>query len=91
MESCEALSCEARRSWPTLAKTDFGQNECDLLCVVCGVLCVAWVLHGFMEWGLGPPGLHTTTRELQTCTFQGPGASITPPKFHEKTPEREKN
>ena len=21
---------------------------------------------------LGPPGLHTTARELQTCTFQGP-------------------
>ena len=28
----------------------------------------------------GPPGLHTTARELQTCTFE------TPPKFHEKTP-----
>ena len=25
----------------------------------------------------GPPGLHTTARELQTCTFQGPGASNT--------------
>ena len=27
---------------------------------------------------LGLPGLHTTARELQTCTFQGPGASNTP-------------
>ena len=25
----------------------------------------------------GPPGLHTTTRELQTCTFERPGASNT--------------
>ena len=29
---------------------------------------------------------HTTSRELETCTFQGLGASKTPPKFHEKTP-----
>ena len=36
------------------------------------------------------PGFHTTARELQTCTFEGPGASKTPPKFHEKSsPERE--
>ena len=40
---------------------------------------------------VGPPGFHTTARELQTCTFEGAGASKTPPKFHEKTPrEREK-
>ena len=32
----------------------------------------------------GPPGLHTTTRELQTCTFDGPGAS----KHHQKTTRR---
>ena len=32
----------------------------------------------------GPPGLHTTTRELQTCTFDGPGAS----KHHRKTTRR---
>ena len=37
-----------------------------------------------------PPGLHTTTRELQTCTFERP-ALQTPPKIHEKTPrERRK-
>ena len=30
---------------------------------------------------LGPPGFHTTAQELQTCTFERPGASI-----HEKTP-----
>ena len=28
----------------------------------------------------GPPAIHTTARELQTC----------PPKFHERTPKREK-
>ena len=31
-----------------------------------------------------------TTRELQTCTFDSPGASKTPPKFHEKTPRERK-
>ena len=42
-------------------------------------------------WFLVPPGFHTTARELQTCTFKGPGASKKPPNFHEKTPrEREK-
>ena len=38
-----------------------------------------------------PPGFHTTARELQTCTFQGPGASKTQPKFHAKPQERRKN
>ena len=38
--------------------------------------------------GLGPPGLHTTTRELQTCTFDGPGASNTTKKPRED-PQRE--
>ena len=33
---------------------------------------------------LRPPGLHTTTRELQTCAFERPGASNTPPKSNEK-------
>ena len=28
-------------------------------------------------FALGSPGLHTTARELLTCTFQGPGASNT--------------
>ena len=40
---------------------------------------------GGPEGRLKPPGLHTTTRELQTCTFEGSGASKTPRKFHEKT------
>ena len=35
---------------------------------------------------VGPPGFHTTARELQTCTFEGPGLQKTPPKFNEKTP-----
>ena len=40
---------------------------------------------------LGPPGFHMTTRELQTCKFESPGASKTPPKFNEKTArERDK-
>ena len=33
----------------------------------------------------GPPGLHTTTPELQTCTFDGRGASKHHQKNHEKT------
>ena len=37
----------------------------------------------------GPPGLHTTTRELQTCTFERPGASNTT-KIPRKDPKREK-
>ena len=37
----------------------------------------------------GPSGFHTTTRELQTCTLQGP---YTPNTMHEKTPrERRKS
>ena len=39
----------------------------------------------------GPQGLHTTARELQTCTFHAPGASKTPPNFNERTPKRGKN
>ena len=31
----------------------------------------------FLSLGLAPPGLHTTARELQTCTFERPGASNT--------------
>ena len=38
---------------------------------------------------LGPPGFHTTARDLQTCTFEGPGAS----KHHQNStkgpPERD--
>ena len=37
-----------------------------------------------------PPGFHMTARELQTCTFERPSASKTPPKFHEKTPREER-
>ena len=41
---------------------------------------------------LGPPVLHTTTRELQTCTFQGPGDSNTTKIARKDTPrERRKN
>ena len=37
----------------------------------------------------GPPGFHTKARELQTFTFESPGAST--PKFNERTPRvREK-
>ena len=38
----------------------------------------------------GPPGLHTTTRELQTCTFERTSSSKKPPKFHEKDQKRGK-
>ena len=37
----------------------------------------------------GPPGLHTTTRELQTRTFERPGASNTT-KISRENPQREK-
>ena len=37
----------------------------------------------------GPPGFHTTARELQTCTFKGPGASNTT-KFPREDPQRER-
>ena len=42
---------------------------------------------------LGPPGLHTTTKELQTRTFERPGASNTikiPRKDPKKREERKK-
>ena len=42
---------------------------------------------------LGPPGVRTTARELQTCTFEGPGASNTikiPRKDPKKREERKK-
>ena len=38
----------------------------------------------------GPPGLHTTTRELQTCTFERP-ALPNHQKSTRRPPEREKN
>ena len=37
----------------------------------------------------GPPGLHTTTRELQTRTFERPGASNTT-KIPRENPQRER-
>ena len=39
---------------------------------------------------VGPPGLHTTTRKLQTRTFERPGASNTT-KIPRETPQRENN
>ena len=38
------------------------------------------------KWRVGPPGLHTTVRELQTCTFQGRGLQ----KHTQNSREREK-
>ena len=38
----------------------------------------------------GPPGLHTTTRELQTCTFERTGASNTTKIPRKRPKEREK-
>ena len=42
---------------------------CCCCCVRGGCVCVCLCV--------GPPGLHTTTRELQTCTFERTGASNT--------------
>ena len=39
--------------------------------------------------GSGPPGFHTTARELQTCTFEGPGASNTT-KIPREDPQRKR-
>ena len=38
---------------------------------------------------MGPPGFHTTARELQTRTFERPGASITT-KIPRENPQRER-
>ena len=38
---------------------------------------------------VGPWGFHTTARELQTCTFEDPGASNTT-KIPREDPQREK-
>ena len=38
---------------------------------------------------VGPPGFHTTTRELQTCTFERPGASNTTKIPRKRPKERE--
>ena len=69
--------------WPTLAKTDFDLWCCVLCgvwCVVC--VCVAWVLVSRFWFG------HVRcSRELQTCTFERPGASNTT-KIQRKDPRR---
>ena len=78
----ESIVCKWRAVTGILAKTDFGQTDfgqtdfgqTDFDLCLCVFVCV------------GPPGFRTTARELQTCTFQGPNASKTPPKIHEKTP-----
>ena len=62
---------------------------CCVMCDVCA-MCVMCAMCVKTPAALGPPGLHTTARELQTCTFQGPGASNTT-KIPRKDPqEREK-
>ena len=53
----------------------------------CGRL---WPIHFWPMLVVGGPGLHTTSQELQTCTFQGPGASNTNQISTRKHPEREK-
>ena len=39
---------------------------------------------------LGPPGLHTTARELQTCTLEGPGLQTHHQNSTRRHPERDK-
>ena len=50
----------------------------------CGFLVVFLKVSTLKCAVLGPPGLHTTARELQTCTFQGPG----PSKHHQNSTRR---
>ena len=47
-------------------------------------------LSGCRPAASGPPGFHTTARELQTCIFEGPGASNTTKIPREDPPERHK-
>ena len=49
-----------------------------------GFLVVFWKVRALKCAALGPPGLHTTARELETCTFQGQGAS----KHHQNSTRR---
>ena len=54
-----------------------------------------WALRLSCETPAAPPdraagGSHTTARELQTCTFEGPGASNTTKIPRKKPKEREK-
>ena len=59
-----------------------------------GVQVVSWGfrgVHGGFR-GVKAAGVSHDSPRAQTCTFEGPGASETPPKFHEKTPrQRQKN
>ena len=73
------------RLWPkpTLAKPTLAKSSLICCVVVLCVVCVC-VLCGVgacftVSWSAdsGPPRLHTTTRELQMCTFERPGASNT--------------
>ena len=56
-------------------------------CPIClGLGPTLWASHDthqIQKW-MGPPGLHTTARGLQTCTFDGPGAS----KHHQNSTRR---
>ena len=53
-----------------------------------GAFCVRFGMASQSPGGFGrPPGLHTTTRELQTRTFERPGASNTTTRGN---PQREK-
>ena len=55
-------------------------------CCVLVLLCVVVWLRGCVWFvsTLGPPGLHTTTRELQTCTYQFPSLQ----KHHQNSTRR---
>ena len=46
-------------------------------------------MHVWAPAASGPPGLHTTTRELQTCTFEGPGLQKHHQNSTRRPPERE--
>ena len=86
---------------PRRTEVDFGQFDFGqlaqivdfrvVICVFCVFVCVFVVWGGVwfvLVWCGKPPQLHTTTREVQTCTFQGTGASNTS-KIPREDPERE--
>ena len=70
------------RFWPI----HFDVVVCVVVCVVCCVLCVVCCVFCVFS---KPSGLHKTTREPKRAHLTHP-ALQTPPKFHEKTPEKDK-
>ena len=69
-------------------------GPCVCVCVLCVCVCCARFLCAraplcALSLSVRAPGLHTTAREPKRAHFRAP-ALQTPPKFHGKTPKREK-